>query len=246
MMRPTASFLLTLAFLATAALSEESADSVSVSSGNLETADTEASTDTTTTTSAVEVEESTIDTPEHEPISAEDDQLNQLDLSQQDVLKIDNDNKHKIAIIGAGVSGSSAAHHLNEYAGENVEITVFEKDDHIGGRSTTIDVDGYPVELGGAIFVDCNSVLKKGLLDYNLTLNAKEQPPNGMGVWNGDGFDFIGFKGNKIIDMIKFLFHCGAGVWKMDKAREQVVDEYLHGYYNEDINFPFTDASYVR
>ncbi|GMG40664.1 unnamed protein product [Ambrosiozyma monospora] len=251
-MRPTSTaFFLTLAFLTTAALSEDSAGSGSAgSSGNLETVDT-VDVDSTTDSDTI------VNTPEHEPIISEDDQLNQLGLPQQDVLKvlsddinidinndIDNDNRHQIAIIGAGVSGSSAAHHLKEYGGENVAITVFEKEDHVGGRSTTIDVDGYPVELGGAIFVDSNSVLKKGLQDYNLSLNAKEQPRNGMGVWNGDGFDFIGFKGNKIIDMIKFFLHCGAGVWKMDKARKQVVDEFLHGYYNEDINFPFDDASY--
>ena len=40
--------------------------------------------------------------------------------------------KIKIGIIGAGVSGCSAAYFLKETFGDNVDITIFEKTDEIG------------------------------------------------------------------------------------------------------------------
>ena len=60
----------------------------------------------------------------------------------------------KIAIIGTGVSGMSAAWKLNN-AGH--DITVFEKNDYIGGHSNTVDADvgngkTIPVDTGFIVF----------------------------------------------------------------------------------------------
>jgi hypothetical protein len=58
--------------------------------------------------------------------------------------------------IGAGAGGASTAYHLAQLAEEyckNVSITIFERSEYIGGRSTTINVfddPRYPVELGTA------------------------------------------------------------------------------------------------
>ena len=46
-------------------------------------------------------------------------------------------NKAKLAIIGGGISGMSAAHFLYK----RYDITVFEKNDYIGGHSHTVDID---------------------------------------------------------------------------------------------------------
>ena len=42
----------------------------------------------------------------------------------------------KIAIVGSGISGLSAAYYLSK----NHHVDLFEKDDHFGGHSHTIDV----------------------------------------------------------------------------------------------------------
>ena len=42
----------------------------------------------------------------------------------------------KIAVIGSGISGLSAAHFLSK----KHQVDLFEKDDHFGGHSHTIDV----------------------------------------------------------------------------------------------------------
>ena len=45
--------------------------------------------------------------------------------------------KLKIAIIGSGISGLSAAYYLSK----KHHVDLFEKQDHFGGHSYTIDVD---------------------------------------------------------------------------------------------------------
>jgi uncharacterized protein len=46
----------------------------------------------------------------------------------------------KIAIIGSGVSGLSAAWHLMEMSGPKLDICIFEKDPRLGGHTNTVDV----------------------------------------------------------------------------------------------------------
>ena len=50
-----------------------------------------------------------------------------------------------IAIIGAGMAGLSAAYHLQK---RGFSTTVFEKSQHVGGRTLSIEKDGYIMDLG--------------------------------------------------------------------------------------------------
>ena len=42
----------------------------------------------------------------------------------------------KVAVIGSGISGLSAAHYLSK----NFKVDLFEKNDHFGGHSHTLDI----------------------------------------------------------------------------------------------------------
>lgn len=83
-----------------------------------------------------------------------------MDKNGQTPLKTeDKTASRNVAIIGAGSAGASTAYYLRKFsdlAGLPINITVFEREAYIGGRSTTVDVfddPSLPIELGASIFV---------------------------------------------------------------------------------------------
>ncbi|ANB15495.1 prenylcysteine lyase, putative [Sugiyamaella lignohabitans] len=93
-----------------------------------------------------------------------------------------------IAIIGAGAGGSSAAYHLSNYSRHQVDVTIFDKNDYIGGRVKTIEIEGESYELGGSIFVTVNSLLIEGAEQFNLNISTPEEPEGNnstVSVWDG-------------------------------------------------------------
>lgn len=65
--------------------------------------------------------------------------------------------KKRIAIIGSGISGLGCAYHLSKYS--NVEVTIFEKEQRLGGHSNTIDftpansqIKPYGIDTGFLVF----------------------------------------------------------------------------------------------
>ena len=67
----------------------------------------------------------------------------------------------KIAIIGSGISGLSAAYYLNE----KHDIQIFEREDYIGGHTHTVDVEGEAIDTGFIVFNDRTYPNFKGLMD---------------------------------------------------------------------------------
>ena len=57
----------------------------------------------------------------------------------------------RVAIIGSGIGGSSAAHFVRQILGPDAQIQVFERADKVGGRLATIEVAGNLYEAGGGI-----------------------------------------------------------------------------------------------
>ena len=58
----------------------------------------------------------------------------------------------KVAVIGSGISGLSAAHYLSK----NFKVDLFEKNDHFGGHSHTLDINVenniIPIDIGFIVF----------------------------------------------------------------------------------------------
>ncbi|XP_056694663.1 uncharacterized protein [Spinacia oleracea] len=55
----------------------------------------------------------------------------------------------RIAVVGGGISGLGAAFEL---AKAGAEVTLYEKEDHLGGHAKTVNVDGIDIDLGFMIF----------------------------------------------------------------------------------------------
>ncbi|KAK7679107.1 hypothetical protein QCA50_017866 [Cerrena zonata] len=90
-------------------------------------------------------------------------------LSPQELFNLNIDKRERIAIIGAGAGGSSAAYYLQRFSPGKYDVTIFEKSDSVGGRSTTVDVKGHKVET------------------FNLsTQKFGEKVKGTVAIWNGD------------------------------------------------------------
>ena len=73
-----------------------------------------------------------------------------------------------IVIVGAGIAGLSAAYTLQE-AGQ--EVVILERQDHVGGRMSTVDWGGFKVDVG-AKFVTSSD---KSILEMVRTLGLEDQ-----------------------------------------------------------------------
>ena len=58
----------------------------------------------------------------------------------------------KVAVIGSGISGLSAAYHLSK----KYKVDLFEQDDHFGGHSYTYDIK---TNTGGKVSVDLGFIV---------------------------------------------------------------------------------------
>ncbi|CAE6428428.1 unnamed protein product [Rhizoctonia solani] len=103
----------------------------------------------------------------------------------------------KVAIIGAGAGGSSAAYwlrHAKQRAvpGTDIEITIFEQENRVGGRCATVHPYGEPsyppIETGAAIFTGGNRNMIRAASEFGLDLTTFGSAINGTGVWNGSQF----------------------------------------------------------
>ncbi|TXT07375.1 hypothetical protein VHUM_03095 [Vanrija humicola] len=111
----------------------------------------------------------------------------------------------RVAVVGAGASGSSAAWFLTraariaearaglEAGALLAPVVVYDKEDYVGGRSTVVfahnDSRADAAELGAAIFVGANRNLVNAAKLFNLSTYDVEFG-GGVGIWDGREFLF--------------------------------------------------------
>jgi acyl-CoA synthetase (AMP-forming)/AMP-acid ligase II/acyl carrier protein len=65
--------------------------------------------------------------------------------------------RSRVAIVGGGVAGLTAAHELARLGYR--DVTIFESEPAVGGKVTSVVVDGIPCELGGTFFSEASRLL---------------------------------------------------------------------------------------
>ncbi|TFY73089.1 hypothetical protein EWM64_g10923, partial [Hericium alpestre] len=127
---------------------------------------------------------------------------------------------NRIAIVGAGAAGSSAAFWIakaKERFGLEVEVDIYDKNSYVGGRSTTVhpydDLSYEPVELGASIFVKINKNLWRATEEFNLSRYDFEHDEGKTGFWDGEEFIFTqgGTRGifGSVLDNLKIIWRYG-------------------------------------
>lgn len=102
-------------------------------------------------------------------------------------------NVPKVAIIGAGITGASSAHHLHQLTRlrQPLDITVFDSEDQVGGRIRSAHIHnepGYDVESGAAAFTEDDWCLKEAMREVGLKPVPHSRSDYHTGVWNGNDF----------------------------------------------------------
>ncbi|KAK7899839.1 hypothetical protein LTR67_003584 [Exophiala xenobiotica] len=174
---------------------------------------------------------------------------------------------HRIAIIGAGPGGSSASYHLEKFAQSSsldvpLDITVFDSNPYIGGRTTTVnalDDPRYPTELGASIFVKINHILYNATRDFELIpsfRNHESAAPDAkyeLGIWDGTQFVFktaheedddddgTSSSWRGWWDIAKLLWRYGLSPIRTQRATRAALGSFLKFYDNDNNDgvFPF-------
>ncbi len=159
--------------------------------------------------------------------------------------------KEKIAIIGAGAGGSSASYYLQKFTSDGFNITLFEAEHYIGGRSTTIsnyspnNSTNFSIELGASVFVGANRILWNGVREFNLTTTSfdlSDKYPDkfkgDFGVWNGTDFVFrTNGDESTIGGIFKIFWKYGLSPLRLYWLVRNTVGDFVHFFYYT--YFPF-------
>ncbi|MCX2162948.1 protoporphyrinogen oxidase [Corynebacterium auriscanis] len=102
-----------------------------------------------------------------------------LQLRQDDLTKL---RGLRIAVIGGGIAGVSAAWRLRRQLGESARIFICEAYDRLGGKLKTVDFVGGPVDMGAEAYLSLRSDFTDLVRDVGLE-HALEEPsglPSGL------------------------------------------------------------------
>ncbi|KAF2851159.1 prenylcysteine oxidase-like protein 1 precursor [Plenodomus tracheiphilus IPT5] len=159
----------------------------------------------------------------------------------------------RVAIIGAGAGGASAAYHLAQYASDAsipIHITVYERNTYVGGRTTTVspwDDPSLSVELGGSIFVEVNQIMVAAAQRYNLSTDSHDLASQlalpDLGIWNGEEFVIVTKSEDSWWDKAKLLWRYGAAPLWTNRLMKSAVGKFLT-MYDEPV-FPWRSLSEV-
>ena len=78
----------------------------------------------------------------------------------------------KVAVIGAGIGGSTAAHFCRRLFGPAATIEVFEALPRLGGRLATVEIDGKSYEAGGSVIHPSNQHMDAFVKELGMKLRC--------------------------------------------------------------------------
>lgn len=156
----------------------------------------------------------------------------------------------QVAIIGAGPGGASAAFHLRKLADEQglpINITIFERNSYIGGRSTTVNAwndPELPIELGASIFVKVNEILVNSTREFGLATGGPgdDDGERLLGIWSGEKFVFTQASSSWAWwDLAKLLWKYGMSAIRTNNLMKATVAKFMKLY--QPPYFPFRSLS---
>lgn len=145
----------------------------------------------------------------------------------------------KIAIIGSGISGLGAAWHLDQ---QSFDITLYEKNDYIGGHSNTVQVKGHPpIDTGFIVFNELTYPNLIALFDkikarvapsdmsYGISVNAGTNEYSSDNIFGDTAKFFKPWYTQMLIDIVRFYKTAPGFLKKPDP--EVSLEQYLQKHH---------------
>ncbi|CDK26558.1 unnamed protein product [Kuraishia capsulata CBS 1993] len=146
----------------------------------------------------------------------------------------------RIAIIGAGAGGSSCAYYLQKFTSFGYNITVFERSNYVGGRSTTVRAKNSStlVELGASIFIGDNEIMMNAVETFGLDHHDFSTSDEFL-IWNGEEALYT-YQDSSIpyYSQTKLLLRYGLSYFSAKTLVSGIVDKFLTYYYSDYFPFP--------
>jgi predicted NAD/FAD-binding protein len=149
-----------------------------------------------------------------------------------------------LAVVGAGIGGCCAAYFVHKHL-PNVNVTLYDAQQRLGGRILTCDASGATLELGAAFFNGFNRTLLGIVEAEQLKVNQMEERLD-FAVWNGSEFVFKSSKWSAATDLklfAKYKQSLTRTFFLLRKARTKVANLYQQELENpSDIGALFESA----
>ena len=132
-----------------------------------------------------------------------------------------------LAIVGAGIGGCSAAYFARKYL-PNLNVTIFDSQNRIGGRIQTYNESGVIIELGAAFFNRFNKTLLGTIKAERLKIAPVEDHKD-FAVWNGSKVVFRSNKQSSVTTfslLAKYQLNLARTFFLLRKVRGQVTKLY--------------------
>ncbi|XP_078267715.1 prenylcysteine oxidase 1-like isoform X1 [Rhinoraja longicauda] len=143
-----------------------------------------------------------------------------------------------IAVIGAGIGGSSAAYFLRQKFGHNVGIDVYEKGT-IGGRLATVTVNGQQYEIGGSVIHPLNLHMQEFV--KQLGMKHRKGVPEKVAIFNGEHFVFEETDWY-LQDLFKLWWRYGFGLLRLQMWVEEILEKFMRIYKYQAHGYAFSSV----
>jgi protoporphyrinogen/coproporphyrinogen III oxidase len=91
----------------------------------------------------------------------------------------------RVAIVGGGISGLTAAHRLRQRLGPDAELVVIEQDRRLGGKLRTVELAGQPFDVGAEAFLSRKPEVTGLLAELGLEPGLAHPTPARAGIRAG-------------------------------------------------------------
>lgn len=135
-----------------------------------------------------------------------------------------------IAIVGAGIGGSSCSYFIRELFGAQANIDVFEASNRIGGRLHTVEIAGKKFESGGSIIHPKNKYMGDFVEKLGLKKLKSSEADSLLGIYDGEEFLFYGSRW-RILNFIKLIWRYGLiDLYKMNSFVTNMLKNFSNIY----------------